>query len=97
MVSSTAEADLESQTRVVTDPLPTNNAGAPSTDITPNPQPPPNHNPRLTNDPSNAQAAKNLEVQRGILTCPIHGLQSHSSTRRESRRLVRWALVYISH
>ena len=76
MVSSTAEADIEAQTRVVTDPLATNNAGVPSTDITPNPQPPPNHNPRLTNtnDPPNAQTAKNLEVQRGILTCPIHGL-----------------------
>ena len=74
MTSSTV--DLEAQTGVVTDPLSANNAGAPSTDITPNPQPPPSHNPRVTNtnDPPNAQTAKNLEVQRGILTCPIHGL-----------------------
>ena len=73
MTSSTV--DLEAQTGVVTDPPSTNNAGAPSTDSTPNPQPPPNHNPRVTNtnDPPNEQTAKNLEVQRGILTCPIHG------------------------
>ena len=78
MVSSTAEADLEAQTRVVTDPLPANNAGIPLTDITPNAQPSPNHDPQVTNtnDPSNAQTAKNLEIQRGILACPrlIHNL-----------------------
>lgn len=84
MASSTTEADIEAQTGVVA-ALPANNAGTLSTDIktdiTPNPQPSPNHNPRVTNtndppsrNPLASQAAKNLEVLRGILTCPIHGL-----------------------
>ena len=81
MALSTAEADIEAQIGVVTDPLPANNADALSTDITPNPLPPPNHDLQVTytNDPPNgnppaSQTAKNLEVQRGTLTCPIHDL-----------------------
>ena len=81
MDSSTTEADIEAQTSVVT-ALPANNAlaGASSTDITPNdPQPPPNHNPRVinTNNPANrntlaSQPANNLEGLQGTFTCPTH-------------------------
>ena len=81
MASSTAEADIEAQSGLVTDPPPANNAGAPSTDITPNPQPPLNHDLQATNtnDPPNgnppaSQTAKNLEVQRSTLTCSIHDI-----------------------
>ena len=92
MASSTVEADIEAQTSVimtgVTEPLTANNAGTPNSQLSlnrdhqiTNPNDPPNENPPLP------QTTKNVEVQRGILTCPIHELQSHSSNRREPRRL----------
>ena len=91
----------ETQDAIILDPLP------PPITITENLQLPTSAVPRHQatdanehydgNTPARQTVADNSQVQRGMLTFPLHQSQSHSYVRREPRRLFRWALVDVPH